>query len=108
MEINNLKALQREILLGFWKAHILYHASKGPLVGRWMLRELGRHGYEISPGTLYPILHRLERRGYIASEKKTVHGRMRRVYRITPAGQKAFEEALHKVRELFTELIEEA
>ncbi len=57
MDQNQLKALQREILLGFWKVHILHHATEGPVVGQWMLTELRRHGYEVSPGTLYPILH---------------------------------------------------
>src|SRR4030067_3446089 len=65
METEDVKALQREILLGFWKAHILYHASKGPLVGQWMLRELRRHGYDVRPGTIYPLLARMEKRGWL-------------------------------------------
>jgi DNA-binding PadR family transcriptional regulator len=28
-----------------------------------MIEELARHGYKISPGTLYPMLHALERKG---------------------------------------------
>src|SRR5664279_2409763 len=55
----------REILLGFWKVHILHHASQEPIHGQWVLTELRRHGYEISPGTLYPLLHRLERNGLL-------------------------------------------
>jgi hypothetical protein len=30
-----------------------------------MIEELGRHGYRISPGTLYPLLHNLEKKGYL-------------------------------------------
>lgn len=52
------KYLNREILLSFWKAHVLHHAAEGPVVGQWMLNELRRHGYEVSPGTLYPPLRR--------------------------------------------------
>lgn len=100
--------IDSNLYAGFIRLHVLHHAAEGEVFGFGMIKELRRHGYDLSPGTLYPILHRLERRGYIASEKRTVQGRMRRVYRITPAGQKAFEDALHKVRELFTELIEEA
>lgn len=65
MNADDVKAVQREILLGFWKAHILHHASQGPVVGQWMLRELRRHGYEVSPGTIYPLLARLEERGWL-------------------------------------------
>ena len=93
---------------GFIRLHVLRHAAEGEVFGFGVIKELRRHGYDLSPGTLYPILHRLERRGYIASEKRAVQGRMRPVYRIMPAGRKAFEEARHKVRELFAELIEEA
>jgi hypothetical protein len=41
-------ALTREILLAFWKVHILQHAAEGPVYGQWMMSELHRHGCEIS------------------------------------------------------------
>ena len=62
------KTATREILLGFWKAHILHHADEGPVVGDWILQELRRHGYDISPGTLYPLLARMEGNGWLRSE----------------------------------------
>jgi DNA-binding PadR family transcriptional regulator len=62
------KLLTREILLGFWKVHILHHAAEHPVIGQWVLTELRRHGYDISPGTLYPLLKRLERNGWLRSE----------------------------------------
>lgn len=77
-----------------------------PVFGLGMSEELARHGYRISPGTLYPLLHRLEKKGYLRS---TVHrsGRtFRRVYRATPLGRKALASAQEKVQELFRELIE--
>jgi len=61
-------ALQREILLGFWKVHILHHAAAGLVVGQWMIRELQRHGHEISPGTTDPLLTRLEQHGWLECE----------------------------------------
>jgi hypothetical protein len=50
-----MKELEREVLLSFWKIHILHHSSEEPLHGQWMVTELRKNGYEISPGTLYPI-----------------------------------------------------
>jgi len=69
--------LDREFFLGFIKIHILYHASKEPIFGVEIAEELARHGYSISPGTLYPVLHRLEKEGYLESNSKVVNGRMR-------------------------------
>ena len=79
----------REILLGFWKVHILHHASEEPIHGQWVLTELRRHGYEISPGTLYPLLHRLRRKRWVNARLTKVGGRERRYYCITPAGRRA-------------------
>ena len=59
----------REILLSFWKVHILHHAGEEPIHGQWVLTELRRHGYDISPGTLYPLLHRMERHGWLKCRK---------------------------------------
>lgn len=59
------KSLQRKILLSFWKVHILYHAAQGSVVGQWMICELSSHGYEVSPGTMYPLLSRMEKLGWL-------------------------------------------
>src|SRR5664279_3955626 len=83
----------REILLGFWKVHILHHASEEPIHGQWVLTELRRHGYEISPGTLYPLLHRLERNGLLKCRRARGGGpRARKDYRLTAAGRAALAE----------------
>jgi len=86
--------------------HILYHASKGRVCGVEMMEELRRHGYEISPGTLYPTLHLLEREGYLEGETQVVAGRRRRYYRATGKGRRALEEARAKIRELVEEVLE--
>ena len=97
----------KELYSGLIRLHILYHASKGPIFGLWIIEELGRHGYKLSPGTLYPILHTLERKGYLRSTEKR-HGRqVRRLYRATAAGRKALATAKLKVRELVGELFED-
>ena len=97
----------RDLYSGLIRLHILYHASKEPVYGLWLIEELGRHGYKISPGTLYPILHSMEKRGYLISDKKLHKGKYRRIYRITDEGGSALVAANAKVRELFKELIEE-
>ena len=97
----------RELLLGFIKIHILHHASQQPVYGLWMMEELARHGYSVSPGTLYPTLHSLERAGYLTSEKRVVGGRQRRYYVITSAGEAALAEARDKLAELVSEVLEE-
>jgi DNA-binding PadR family transcriptional regulator len=96
----------QELLSGFIRLHVLHHAAGGPLVGFWMLEELARHGYHISPGTLYPMLHALERKGYLRSIVKRSGRRKTREYRATAAGGRALAGAKVKLRELFQELME--
>ena len=50
----------RGFFLGFIKIHILYHAGKEKICGVEIMEELKKHGYKISPGTLYPTLHAIE------------------------------------------------
>ena len=99
--------LAREFFLGFIKIHILYHASKEPIFGVEIAEELARHGYRVSPGTLYPTLHRLEKEGYLESFSKVVDGRVRKYYQATARGKLVLEQSKEKIRELVTEVIEE-
>jgi len=99
--------LDREFFLGFIKIHILYHALKEPIFGVGIAKELARHGYSISPGTLYPVLHRLEKEGYLESNSQVVNGRMRKYYQSTVEGKLVLEQSKKKIRELVTEVIEE-
>ena len=96
----------RDLYSGLIRLHVLHHAAEEPVFGLGMIEELGRHGYHISPGSLYPILHGLEKKGYLKSRMQSSGKSQRRVYRATPAGRKALESAKAKVRELFHELIE--
>lgn len=95
----------KDLLCGFVRLHVLHHAAEGPLFGLWMIEELAHHGYRLSPGTLYPMLHNMERKGYLKSQKQAADGRRRRVYRATPLGRRALAQAKDKLRELFKELI---
>ena len=94
----------RSLLLGFMKAHILYHAGREPVYGAWLLEELAAHGYQIGPGTLYPTLHSLEEAGYLKSEKRVVAGRRRKYYTLTAAGAEALAELRAKAWELVAEI----
>jgi PadR family transcriptional regulator PadR len=96
-----------EFFRGFVRIHILYHAEKGPIYGLEMAGELGRHGYtSISPGTLYPTLHGLERAGYLQAEERLIEGRWRKYYTITPAGRQALAQIRAKLGELADEVLE--
>lgn len=97
----------RDLYSGLIRLHILHHAVEGPIFGLEMAEELQRHGYRISAGTLYPLLHRLETKGYLRSTEQRNGKSRRKVYRATPLGRKALKAAKVKVRELFGELIEE-
>jgi len=94
----------REFLLTFWKIHILHHAEEEKGVyGHWMLEELHRHGYRLSPGTLYPVLARMARRGWLrATEPKK--SRDARVYRITPEGSNVLQRLRASLHELQDEV----
>jgi DNA-binding PadR family transcriptional regulator len=97
----------QDLYSGLIRIHILYHACMGPIFGVAMIEELSRHGYRLSPGTLYPLLHGLEKKGYLRSREEWSGRRFRRIYRATPAGRKALTQAREKVKELLGELLEE-
>ena len=96
----------RSLYTGLIRLHLLHHAAEGPIFGQAMIDELARHGYRLSAGTLYPILHGMEHLGYLQSRRALDDGRHRRVYRITPAGRKALVTARNRVKELFGEMFE--
>lgn len=104
MTITKTDNITRNFFTGFIRLHLLYHAGQEPIFGLDMIRELARHGYELSPGTLYPILHGLERDGFLVSQKEVVAGKVRKVYALTETGRAALEQALAKVRELMNEI----
>ncbi|HTQ33625.1 MAG TPA: PadR family transcriptional regulator [Stellaceae bacterium] len=97
----------RFLYAGLVRLHVLHHAVREPVYGLAMIEELARHGYKLSAGTLYPILHGLEQRGYLVSTEERSGSVSRRVYRATQTGEAALASAKHKVRELFGELFED-
>jgi PadR family transcriptional regulator PadR len=99
-------AADRDLYSGLIRLHVLHHAVEGPIFGLGMIEELGRHGYRISPGSLYPLLRSLEKKGYLRSSEERNGKSLRRVYKATTQGRKALAASKSKVRELFHELIE--
>ena len=59
----------RDLYSGLIRLHVLHHAVEEPIFGLGMIEELARHGYRISPGSLYPLLHGLEKKGYLRSTR---------------------------------------
>jgi len=96
----------RDLYSGLIRLHVLHHAAEEPIFGLGMIEELARHGYRISPGSLYPWLHGLEKKGYLRATELRNGKSLRKVYQATPLGRKALAAARSKVRELFRELIE--
>jgi DNA-binding PadR family transcriptional regulator len=101
-----MNAIHREVLLSFWKVHILHHASEAPVHGQWILTELRRHGYEISPGTLYPLLNRMARLGWLKCKTDRRGGRRaRKDYRLTAEGGKVLALIRDQIKELHEEVV---
>jgi len=94
----------RKLFLGFIQIHILHHAKEHPIFGAWMLEELKEHGYNMSSGTLYPILHSMESDGLLVKEERNVDGKIRKYYTTTEKGNIVLIEARKKAYELFGEI----
>jgi DNA-binding PadR family transcriptional regulator len=96
----------RGFFLGFIKIHILHHAGEEPLYGLSLIEELRRHGYRLSPGTVYPILHGLTEDGYLRREDRVVDGKVRKYYSITAPGRRALAQSQRQIAELVREVID--
>ncbi len=96
----------RELFLGFIKIHILHHAAKEDVYGLWLIEELQRHGYKVSPGTLYPALHKLEEAQLLKSHKEICQGKIRKYYKTTLKGKHVLAEAKSKADILVKEINE--
>jgi DNA-binding PadR family transcriptional regulator len=96
----------RDLMLGFIRLHVLHHANKEPIYGKGISAELKRHGYRLSFGTLYPLLHDLAAEGYLDRDERVVDGKVRKYYRITSLGRQALEDARVKALEFVNEITE--
>jgi DNA-binding PadR family transcriptional regulator len=97
---------ERELYSGLIRLHILRHAQAEGVFGLGIIEELALHGYKLSAGTLYPLLHSMEKKGLLRSHKQLEAGNIRRIYKSTARGRKALAIAKEKVRGLFGALFE--
>ena len=97
----------RHLLLGFIRLHILYHADKEPICGVELMEELGEHGYDVGPGTIYPVLHRMQDAGLLIASEEVVSGKRRKNFRATAAGRKLLGRARTRLRELASEVLDD-
>ncbi|MDX6536055.1 MAG: PadR family transcriptional regulator, regulatory protein PadR [Gaiellales bacterium] len=77
---------------GHVEAMVLGALRNGPTHGYGLivrLRDLSRGAFDLKEGTVYPALHRLESDGKLESTWSVEGGRRRRVYALTPAGERA-------------------
>jgi PadR family transcriptional regulator PadR len=95
-----------DLLTGFIRLHILHHAAEMEIYGQWMIDELARHGYRLSPGTLYPMLHAMEKKGYLVSRVQRQGRTARKLYRATKLGRAGLALAKVRVREFTGEAIQ--
>jgi len=100
------KKIVRDVFLAFVRVHVLHHAAREPIFGVEMMDELKRHGYDIGPGTMYPLLHSLEEGGVLVSAQEVVAGKVRKYYRTTRAGDALLGELRAKIGELVDEVLE--
>ena len=107
MKEKTATARNQELYVGLVRLHVLHHAAEAPIFGLGIIQELGRHGYRLGPGTIYPLLHGMERRGWLRTSVALVEGRRRKTYAATTAGRRALRQARVMVRELYDEMFEE-
>ncbi|MGC9159581.1 MAG: PadR family transcriptional regulator [Terracidiphilus sp.] len=108
LETNRPNRVQnQELYIGLVRLHVLHHASEGPIFGLGIIAELGRHGYRLGPGTVYPLLHAMEKRGWLRARPNLVEGRRRKTYVATASGRRVLNVAREQVRQLYEEMFEE-
>jgi DNA-binding PadR family transcriptional regulator len=106
-EKHGMKMEHQDLLSGLIRLHVLHHASQQEIFGLWMIDELAEHGYRLSPGTLYPMLHSMERKGYLVSRTEKDGRVMRKYYRVTAKGLEGLAVAKERLRELVGETMSE-
>lgn len=96
----------KKMLLGFMQVHILIQAKKQPFFGLGLIEELKNLGYQISPGTIYPLLAKMETEGLLEKEIRLINGKNRHYYCITQEGSEVLDTAKSKAMDLFKGLEE--
>ena len=96
-----------DLLTGFIRLHILHHAAEHEIYGQWMIDELANHGYRLSAGTMYPMLHAMQERGYLVSRVEREGRTARKLYRATKLGKQGLALAKVRIREFTGEAMKD-
>ena len=99
-------SITRHVVREFMQLHILSHAAEDPIYGALITEELIHHGYHLSRGTLYPMLHLLEKLGYLQSHTDWLAGRRRKYYRTTLAGRTILAEARQQLQDMAGKILD--
>jgi transcriptional regulator len=91
-----------DVLQGTLELLILKALAAAPMHGwgisAW-INQLSRQAFQVGQGSLYPALHRFERRGWVTSYWRTTErNRIARYYGLTPVGQRALRDAIARWR----------
>jgi len=98
--------LRRDMTKGLVRLRILHAATLGPVSGVELAQNLDAAGHHLGPGTLYPLLHDMEKAGWVKSTGKTVKGKRRRYYRATKKGRSQVEQALAVLEQFLLGIVE--
>ena len=99
------RRIHRDFLQGMVRIFILHQASLGPVYGNKLRKALHSLGYQISPGSLYPLLHTLEKSGLLSSRIRVSKGRLRKYYELSEPGHLCLAEVRQDLRELVQDVI---
>jgi DNA-binding PadR family transcriptional regulator len=97
--------LRRDMITGLVRLRALHAAARGPVSGVDLSKELADAGHKTSPGTLYPLLHQMEKDGWLKSNGKTVKGKRRRYYRLTKKGRSQMEQAVSMLEQFLSGMV---
>jgi DNA-binding PadR family transcriptional regulator len=77
---------------------LILHLLKTPMYGYKLKQALEELGYPIGDGTLYPLLHGMERAGLLQTWLRTRNGRARKYYEITFEGIRVWDVAVDEIK----------
>lgn len=87
-----------DLLLGL-RLHVLHYAAEQKIYGQWMIDELAHHGCRLSPGTLYPMRHKMELDGQLVARRERERRTVRKLCTITHKGKESSKLVEERIRE---------
>lgn len=86
--IKNPKKVQVKLMKGLLDLIVLQFLNTEPMHGYKMIKEIRKHfGVYFGPSTIYPLLNKLEEKGYVESDWDMESERPRKVYTLTNEGR---------------------